>query len=230
MKVVILAGGLGSRLAEYTKKIPKPMVKIAGKPIIYYIMKHYSNFGYKDFIIPVGYKGEYIKKYFSKGFKQWKIKVVKTGNKTMTGGRLKKLQPLLKKQTFFLTYGDGLSNVNIKKLLQFHKKNKKLATLTTVRPPARFGAVKLYGNKVKYFKEKSRIDEGWINGGFFVFEPSIFKYLKNDKTYLERDPMIKISQKGQLIAFKHYGFWQCMDTIRDMEILNNSFEKKEIKF
>ena len=123
-----------------------------------------------------------------------------------------------------------MSNVNIKKLLQFHKKNKKLATLTTVRPPARFGAVKLYGNKVKYFKEKSRIDEGWINGGFFVFEPSIFKYLKNDKTYLERDPMIKISQKGQLIAFKHYGFWQCMDTIRDMEILNNSFEKKEIKF
>ena len=143
----------------------------------------------------------------------------------MTGGRLKKLQPLLKNQTFFLTYGDGLSNVNIKKLLQFHKKNKKLATLTTVRPPARFGAVKLYGNKVKYFKEKSRIDEGWINGGFFVFEPSIFKYLKNDKTYLERDPMIKISQKGQLIAFKHYGFWHPMDTIRDKTNLEKMWYK-----
>ena len=203
MKVVILAGGLGSRLAEYTKKIPTPMVKIAGKPIIYYIMKHYSNFGYKDFIIPVGYKGEYIKKYFSKGFKQWKIKVVKTGNKTMTGGRLKKLQPLLKNQTFFLTYGDGLSNVNIKKLLQFHKKNKKLATLTTVRPPARFGAVKLYGNKVKYFKKSKLMKDGLME--FFCFRTINFKYLKNDKTYLERDDDKNIS-KGQLIAFKHYGF------------------------
>ena len=230
MKVVILAGGLGTRLSEYTKKIPKPMVKISGKPIIYHIMKHYSNFGFKDFVIPVGYKGSHIKKYFSKRFKEWKIKIVPTGLGTMTGGRIRKLKKIIGNETFFLTYGDGISNVNIKKLLKFHNKNKKIATLTTVRPPARFGAVRLSGKKVKYFKEKSKVDAGWINGGFFVLQPSIFKYLKNDKTYLEREPLVNISKKSQLVAFKHHGFWQCMDTLRDKEILEKAFKKKEIRF
>ena len=230
MKVVILAGGLGTRLSEYTKKIPKPMVKISGKPIIYHIMKHYSNFGFKDFVIPVGYKGNHIKKYFSRGFKEWKIKTVSTGLGTMTGGRIRRLKKIIGNETFFLTYGDGISNVNIKKLLKFHNKNKKIATLTTVRPPARFGAVRLSGKKVKYFKEKSKVDAGWINGGFFVLQPSIFNYLKNDKTYLEREPLVNISKKGQLVAFRHYGFWQCMATLRDKEILEKSFKKKEIKF
>lgn len=230
MKVVILAGGLGTRLAEYTKKIPKPMIKISGKPIIFHIMKHYSNFGYTDFIIPVGYKGEYIRKYFNKKFKNWSIKIVSTGIGTMTGGRIKRIKNLIGNETFLLTYGDGLSSVNIKKLLKFHKKNKKIATLTTVRPPARFGAIRLLGNKVRYFKEKSKVDAGWINGGFFVFEPQIFQYLKNDKTFLEKEPLEKISKKGQLIAFKHLGFWQCMDTLRDKEIIDKAFKKKEIKF
>ena len=230
MKVVILAGGLGTRLVEYTKKIPKPMVRISGKPIIYHIMKHYSNFGFTDFIIPVGYKGDHIKKYFRKKFKNWTIKIVSTGIKTMTGGRIRRIKKYIGNETFLMTYGDGLSNVNIKKLLKFHKKNKKIATLTTVRPPARFGAVKLFGNKVRYFKEKSNVDSGWINGGFFVFEPKIFRYLKNDKTFLERDPLEKISKNDQLIAFKHFGFWQCMDTLRDKEILDKVFKKKEIKF
>ena len=168
MKVVILAGGLGTRISEYTKIIPKPMIRVNKKPIIYYIMKHYSNYGFKDFYIALGYKGHIIKKYFKKNNFGWNINLIDTGQKTMTGGRLKRLKKHLGNEPFMLTYGDGLSNVNIKKLLNFHKKNKKLVTLTAARPPARFGAIKILGNKVKYFKEKSKLDEGWINGGFFV--------------------------------------------------------------
>ena len=226
MKVVILAGGLGTRISEYTKIIPKPMIKICNKPIIYFIMKHYANYGFKDFYIALGYKGHVIKKYFEKNNFGWNINLIDTGQETMTGGRLKRLKKYLGNEPFMLTYGDGLSNVNIKKLLNFHKKNKKIATLTAARPPARFGAIKILGNKVKYFKEKSRLDEGWINGGFFVMQPEFFDYIKNDKTFLEREPMELLTKKNQLVAFKHDDFWQCMDTKRDMDNLNIILKKK----
>jgi glucose-1-phosphate cytidylyltransferase len=226
MKVVILAGGLGSRISEYTKIIPKPMIRVNKKPIIYYIMKHYSNYGFKDFYIALGYKGHIIKKYFQKKNFGWNINLIDTGQKTMTGGRLKRLKRYLGNEPFMLTYGDGLSNVNIKKLLTFHKKNKKLVTLTAARPPARFGAIKILGNKVKYFKEKSKLDEGWINGGFFVMQPEFLNYIKNDQTFLEREPMELLTKKNQLVAFKHDNFWQCMDTKRDMDNLNIILKNK----
>jgi len=230
MKVVILAGGLGTRLSEYTKKIPKPMVKINKLPIIYHIMKHYSNYGYNDFIVATGYKSSIIKRYFKAKFKSWNIQIIETGLNTMTGGRIKRLAPLLGDKTFLLTYGDGLSDVNINKLIKFHKNSKSIATLTAVRPPARFGAIKIKKKKVLYFKEKSNIDEGWINGGFFVMEPTIFKFIKNDKTYLERRPFEILSKNKLLNAYKHYGFWQCMDTLRDKELLEKYFRNKKIKF
>ena len=226
MKIVILAGGLGTRISEYTKIIPKPMIKVNKKPIIYYIMKHYANYGFKDFYIALGYKGHIIKKYFKKKNFGWNINLIDTGQKTMTGGRLKRLKRYLGNEPFMLTYGDGLSNVNIKKLLTFHKKNKKLVTLTAARPPARFGAIKILGNKVKYFKEKSKLDEGWINGGFFVMQPEFLNYIKNDQTFLEREPMELLTKKNQLVAFKHDDFWQCMDTKRDMDNLNIILKNK----
>ena len=226
MKIVILAGGLGTRISEYTKIIPKPMIRVNKKPIIYYIMKHYSNYGFKDFYIALGYKGHIIKKYFKKNNFGWNINLIDTGQKTMTGGRLKRLKKHLGNEPFMLTYGDGLSNVNIKKLLTFHKKNKKLVTLTAARPPARFGAIKILGNKVKYFKEKSKLDEGWINGGFFVMQPEFLNYIKNDQTFLEREPMELLTKKNQLVAFKHDDFWQCMDTKRDMDNLNIILKNK----
>jgi len=225
MKVVILAGGFGTRLAEYTKIIPKPMINIGGEPMLIHIMKLYAKYGFKDFYIALGYKGEMIKKFFNKKFFDWNIKLIETGKNTMTGGRLKRLKKYIGNETFMLTYGDGLSNVNLKKLLRFHKKNKKLVTLTAVRPPARFGAIKLKNNYVSYFKEKSKLDEGWINGGFFVVEPKFLKFIKSDKTYLEREPLEKVSKKKQLTAFKHEGFWQCMDTKRDRDQLEDLFKK-----
>ena len=226
MKVIILAGGFGTRISEYTKIIPKPMIQIRKKPIIHRIMEHYSRYGHKEFFIALGYKGHVIKNYFkSKNLPKWKINLVETGKNTMTGGRLKKFEKIMKNETFMLTYGDGLSNININKLINFHKKNKKIVTLTAVRPPARFGAVKLKGNKVTYFKEKSTLDEGWINGGFFVMEPKIFQYIKDSKTFLEKEPLVSISKKKQLVAFKHQGFWQCMDTIRDKVLLEKNFKK-----
>ena len=232
MKVVILAGGMGTRISEYTKSltkpIPKPMIKVCGKPIIHRIIDHYIKYGHREFIIALGYKGNSIKKYFRKikFSEKIDIKLIDTGLQTMTGGRLKRLKKYLN-QTFLMTYGDGLSNVNISKLINFHKLKKKLLTLTAVRPPARFGAIKIVNNKVKYFKEKSSLDEGWINGGFFVLEPAIFKYIKNDKTYLERAPLEKIASMGKLTAFKHHGFWQCMNTLRDKEILEKKIKNKE---
>ena len=230
MKVILLAGGFGTRLSEHTKTIPKPMINIAGKPMLLHIMKLYAKYGYKDFYIALGYKGEIIKNFFNKKFFDWNIHLVETGENTMTGGRLKRLKKYIGKETFMMTYGDGLSNVNLKKLLKFHKKNKKLATLTAVRPPARFGALKLNGQYVSYFKEKSKLDEGWINGGFFVMEPEFLKFIKNDNTYLEREPLEAATKKGQLIAFRHEGFWQCMDTKRDMDRLNKILNSKKIKF
>ena len=195
MKVVILAGGLGTRISEYTKTIPKPMIKVGGKPIIYHIMKWYAKHGFKDFYIALGYKGKIIKKYFGKKFFDWNINLIDTGKNTMTGGRIKRLTKYLGKDTFMMTYGDGISNVNLKKLLKFHKKNKKLVTLTAVRPPARFGAIKVKGKNVSYFKEKSNIDEGWINGGFFVMETKFLKFIKNDKAYLEKEPLENLTKK-----------------------------------
>lgn len=196
MKVIILAGGMGTRISEYTKTIPKPMIKIKNKPLIHHIMDHYAKYGHKDFYIALGYKGHVIKNYFKKKiFSKWNIHLVETGKKTMTGGRLKKFKKLMNNERFLLTYGDGLSNVNIKKLINFHKKNKKISTLTAVRPPARFGAIKIRGNKVVYFKEKSKLDEGWINGGFFVMEPEIFEYIKGNQTFLEREPLVNLCKK-----------------------------------
>ena len=228
MKIVILAGGFGSRLSEYTKLIPKPMVEVNKKPILIHIMQHYAKYGFKEFYVALGYKGKIIKDYFKKRkFSDWKINLIDTGLKTMTGGRLKRLKKFLEKETFMMTYGDGLSNINIKKLLKFHQKNKNIATLSAVRPPARFGVLKLSGNKIKYFKEKSKLDIGWINGGFFVMEPSIFKYIKNDKTYLERDPLEKLTKIKKISAFRHQGFWQCMDTKRDKELLDEILKKKK---
>ena len=225
MKVVILAGGLGTRISEYTKTIPKPMIKVCDKPLIYYIMRHYANYGFKDFFIALGYKGHIIKEYFKKKKFGWNINLIDTGQKTMTGGRLKRLKKYLGNETFMMTYGDGLSDVDLKKLLKYHKKNKRLVTLTAVRPPARFGAIKIIGKNVKYFKEKSKLDEGWINGGFFVMDPKFLKYIKNDQTFLEKEPMEILTKKKQLIAFKHKQFWQCMDTVRDMENLNKNLRK-----
>lgn len=227
MKVVILAGGFGTRLSEYTKDIPKPMVKINGIPIIVHIMKHYFKYGYKDFYVALGYKGKVLRDFFKKKNFKWNVKLIDTGKKTMTGGRLLRLNKLLKNETFLMTYGDGVSNVNIKKLVNFHFKSKKIVTLTAVRPPARFGAIKIKNNIVKSFREKSKLDEGWINGGFFVINPSFFKFIKGDHTYLEREPLERASKKKQLAAFKHKEFWQCMDTKRDKINLEKIFRMKK---
>tara|TARA_B100000953_G_scaffold282274_1_gene260358 strand:- start:467 stop:1159 length:693 start_codon:yes stop_codon:yes gene_type:complete len=229
MKVVLLAGGFGTRLSEYTKTIPKPMINVAGKPMIFHIMKQYAKYGFKDFYITLGYKGEIIKNFFNKKFFSWNVNLIETGKNTMTGGRLKRIKKFIGKETFMMTYGDGLSNVNLKKLLKFHKKNKKLVTLTAVRPPARFGALQLKSDLVSYFKEKSKTDENWINGGFFVMEPDFFKFLKNDHTILERRPLENIAKKKQLAAFRHEGFWRCVDTKKDKDKLNEIFSKKKIK-
>ena len=229
MNIVILAGGLGSRLSEITKTIPKPMVKINGKPILVRIMKHFAKYGFKNFYIALGYKGKVIKKYFAKNNFGWNINLINTGKKTMTGGRLRRLTKYLKNETFLMTYGDGLSDVNLNKLLKFHRKNKKLVTLTAVRPPARFGNLKIQGHNVEYFREKLNTDEGWINGGFFVIEPEFLKYIKNDKTYLEKEPLEILAKKKQLIAFKHKHFWQCMDTLRDKINLEKILKQKKFK-
>ncbi len=229
MKVVILAGGFGTRISEYTKTIPKPMIKINGKPLIRYIIDHYVSYGHKEFYIALGYKGDVIKKYFD-NYKNLKFKInfVNTGLKTMTGGRLKRLSKFFfKNETFLATYGDGLSNVNLKKLVKFHQKSKKLVTLTAVRPPARFGTIKLNRNKVSYFKEKSSLDEGWINGGFFVMNSKFLRFIKNDNTFLEREPFELLTRKNQLAGFRHKGFWQCMDTLRDKEILEKKIQQKK---
>ena len=219
MKIVILAGGLGTRISEYTKSIPKPMIMVKGRPLIYYIMKNYSKYGYKEFYIALGYKGNIIKNYFKKNSFGWKINLINTGKKTMTGGRIKRMKKYLNNETFMMTYGDGISNVNIKNLLKFHKRNKKMVTLTAVRPPARFGVLKIKGNNVSYFKEKSKTDVGWINGGFFIMEAKFLDLIKDDMTYLEREPLENVCKSKNLCAYKHNGFWQCVDTKRDLEKL-----------
>jgi glucose-1-phosphate cytidylyltransferase len=227
MKVVILAGGFGTRLSEYTDTIPKPMVPIGGKPIIEHIMSIYAGYGHKEFYIALGYKGEVIKDYFKNFRKDWKINLIDTGSNTLTGGRLKRLESLLSKETFLLTYGDGVSNININELISFHKSHKKILTISAVRPPARFGSLKLNGSEVVKFKEKSQLDESWINGGFFVIEPNFFKFLKSDETVLEGEPLEQITNLKEIRAYKHNGFWQCMDHKMDKDNLDKMIELNE---
>ncbi len=227
MKVVILAGGLGTRLSEYTKRIPKPMVKIGGTPILLHIIKYYMKFNLNDFIIAGGYKYSIIKNYFKKKkIKKAKIKVINTGLNSLTGKRLKTLEKILT-ETFMLTYGDGLSNINLNKLYNFHKKNKKKITVTAVHPPARFGEIEIEGNLVKTFQEKPQLQKGWINGGFFVIEPSFFKLIGTKNEMLERGPISRATRKKTLAAYKHEGFWFCMDTVRDKLSLENMLKKKK---
>ena len=225
MKVILLAGGLGTRLSEYTGAIPKPMVQIGGKPMLWHIMNLYARYNHKDFIVALGYKGEIIKEYFSNIPEKWNINLIDTGQKTMTGGRVKRLQKLVGDETCMLTYGDGLADINLDTLLAFHKSHGKLITVSAVRPPARFGAIKLRGDQVTSFKEKSHLEEGWINGGFFVIEPGFFNFIDGDDTYLEREPLERAVSKGELFAYKHNGFWQCMDTKRDKDNLDEIYSK-----
>ena len=227
MKVIILAGGFGTRLSEYTNTIPKPMIQVGNKPILHHIMQFYANFGHTDFYIALGYKGEVIKKYFSNIDSDWKINLIDTGANSMTGGRVKRLQKIIGKETFMLTYGDGLSDININNLISFHKNHGKMVTISAVRPPARFGALKLKDSEVVSFKEKSQLTESWINGGFFVMEPDFFEMLSSDETVLEKEPLEKAASTKELIAFRHEGFWQCMDHKLDKDLLDEMCSKKE---
>jgi len=243
MKVAILAGGKGTRLAEETEIRPKPMVTIGGRPILWHIMKHYAHYDHKEFYIALGYKSEVIKRYIvdhtslqgdltvdlAKGSVQhgangmheldWIIHLVETGEDTQTGGRIKRLGPRIGNETFMLTWGDGVSNVNLAELLAFHKSHGRLATITAVRPPARYGRLDLEGNRVAHFAEKPQLSEGWINGAFFVLEPQVFDYIDGDDTSWEKEPLERLAQEGQLMAYCHDSFWQCMDTLREKHIL-----------
>jgi glucose-1-phosphate cytidylyltransferase len=227
MKVIILAGGFGTRLSEFTDTIPKPMIQVGNKPILHHIMQLYANYGHKDFYVALGYKGEVIKKYFNNIDSDWNINLIDTGSNSMTGGRVKRLQKIIGKETFMLTYGDGLSDININNLVSFHKNHGKMVTVSAVRPPARFGALKLKDAEVISFKEKSQLTESWINGGFFVMEPNFFEMLSNDETVLEKEPLEKATSMRELVAFKHEGFWQCMDHKLDKDLLDEMCSKKE---
>ncbi len=248
MKVVILAGGLGTRLAEETEVVPKPMVEIGGRPILWHIMKHYAYYGLKEFVIALGYKGEVIKRYFldyyslnsnmvinlsngdmqvhNKQSEDWLVHLIDTGLSTLTGGRVKRLESFLKNDTFMVTYGDGVSNVDLQALLHFHRSHGRLATVTAVRPPARFGGLVFDGDLVVKFTEKPQIGEGWINGGFLIFEPGIFDYLKGDQFSLEADALEQLAADNQLAAYRHDDFWQCMDTLRDKRLLEDLWLKE----
>ena len=243
MKVVILAGGFGTRLSEETEKTPKPLVEVGENPIIWHIMKHYEHYGLSDIIVALGYKGEAIKKYFmdylnyrcnmridfskaevnvqERSVEQWKLELVDTGLNTLTGGRVKRLQPWLREKTFMLTYGDGVSDINLRDLLELHRSQGRIGTVSAVRPPARFGGLVIDENIVVEFTEKPQIGEGWINGGFMVFEPEVFDYLEGDDTILESHCLEKMAEDGQLTAYPHNGFWQCIDTLRDLQLLNS---------
>jgi glucose-1-phosphate cytidylyltransferase len=247
MKVAILAGGVGSRLAEETSIKPKPMVEIGGRPILWHIMMHYAFYGFKHFVIALGYKGEVIKEYMTEychlnsnltvdlgrgevkvhdGCKaDWTVDLIDTGIDTMTGGRIKRLRPYLGDSTFMLTWGDGVSDVNLNELLTFHRSHGKLATLTAARPPARFGHLDLQGDKVAEFSEKPQTKEGWINGAFFVLEPRVFDYIDGDDTQWEHQPMERLARDGQLMAYRHASFWQCMDTLRDKKLLEKLWQE-----
>ncbi len=247
MKVAILAGGLGTRLAEETEDRPKPMVEIGGRPILWHIMRYYEHFGFNDFVVALGYKGEYIKRWFvdyasltsdltvdmktravtpidAQPGPAWRVDLVDTGQSTATGGRIKRLQSHLGDETCMVTWGDGVSTVDLGALLEFHRSHGRLATLTAARPPARFGHLELDGNEIVEFNEKPQTGEGWINGAFFVLEPGVIDYIAGDDTQFEREPLEGLAKDGQLMAYKHEGFWQCMDTVRDRKRLEDLWE------
>lgn len=249
MKVLILAGGYGTRLSEETELRPKPMVEIGGKPILWHIMKLYSHYGFNDFIILLGYKGYYIKEYFANYYlhqsdvtfdmkngqmevhnntsEPWKVTLIDTGLNSMTGGRIKRASKYINNERFMLTYGDGVSDVNIKNLLDFHIQNNSKLTMTAIQPAGRFGALDLNGNKISDFVEKPAGDGNWINGGFMVCEPEILNYIEDDFTVFEQEPLKKLASQNVTNAFKHYGFWQCMDTLRDKFLLNQMWEENK---
>ena len=247
MKVAILAGGFGSRLAEETEIRPKPMVEVGGYPILWHIMRQYAHYGFKDFVVALGYKGEYIKKYFAdycslggdlevdfntgrvngngvKSRLDWKVTLVETGMQTNTGGRIKRMAPYLGDATFMLTWGDGVSDIDLGRLLKFHRSHGKLATLSAVHPPARYGHLELRGCRVVDFSEKPQAAEGWINGAFFVLEPGVMEYIEGDATQFEREPLENLAREGQLMAYLHTSFWQCMDTLREKYVLQQLWE------
>ncbi|MBI5454199.1 MAG: glucose-1-phosphate cytidylyltransferase [Deltaproteobacteria bacterium] len=246
MKIAILAGGVGSRLSEETELKPKPMVEIGNRPILWHIMMYYACYGFKDFVIALGYKGEYIKRWMKEysalnsnmtvkmgtgevelsggNVPDWTVDLVDTGAATLTGGRIKRLSPWVGNRTFMLTWGDGIADVDLNALLSFHRSHGKLATLTAVRPPARFGHLKLEGSRVSEFSEKPQTAEGWINGAFFVLEPEVFQYIDGDETQWEKEPLEALAREGQLMAFHHASFWQCMDTLRDKRLLEKLWE------
>lgn len=242
MKVVILAGGFGTRISEESHLKPKPMIEIGDMPILWHIMKQYSHFGFNEFVICAGYKQQVIKEWFSNYFlktsditfdftsdnkiivhnkhtENWKVTIVDTGLNTMTGGRIKRVKEYINNETFLMTYGDGVSDVDIDKTIKFHKSHGKLATITAIQPEGRFGYIDLIGSEVKSFREKSEHDTGWINAGFMVLEPQVLDFIKDDTIMFEREPMEKIASEGQMMCYKHKGFWQCMDTLRDKEKL-----------
>ncbi len=248
MKVVILAGGFGTRLSEYTKLVPKPMVEIGNKPILWHIMNHYARFGYKEFIIALGYKGEVIKNYFLQYYAlnndftmdlsdgqiryinerplDWKVSLVDTGSNSMTGGRILRLKELVGEEDFMVTYGDAVSDVNIGKLVEAYKASGRLAMVTAVHPTARFGELQIDDDLyVREFKEKPQINQGWINGGFFVLSPKVFDYIRDDSTVFEREPLEQLASDGDLKTYLHEGFWQCMDTARDRDYLNKLWDE-----
>jgi glucose-1-phosphate cytidylyltransferase len=251
MKVVILAGGFGTRISEESHLKPKPMIEIGGRPILWHIMKIYSHFGFNDFVVCLGYKGYCIKEYFAHYFlhesdvtfdfregnqrivhshsaEPWRVTLVDTGLDTMTGGRVKRIAPYLEGQPFMLTYGDGVANVNIRELVEFHRKSGKLATVTTTQPSGRFGALNLSGSdQVLGFQEKPKGDGGWINAGFFVMQPEVVGSIKDDSTVLEKEPLEQLAGKGELMAYKHHGFWQPMDTLRDKNNLEEMWKSGE---
>lgn len=253
MKVVILAGGYGTRISEESDIRPKPMIEIGEKPILWHIMKHYSHYGFNEFVILLGYKSYVIKEYFANYYlhnsdvtidtanqsleihdnysEDWKITLLETGIDTMTGGRVKRAQKYIKNEPFFLTYGDGVADVNIAELLKFHISHGKKMTMTSIQPEGRFGSLEtLENNKVSKFLEKPKGDGAWINGGFFVCEPSVLDYITNDTTILERDPLEKLSKEGELYSYKHDGFWKCMDTLRDKNQLNEMWNANNAKW
>ncbi|MBU2549817.1 MAG: glucose-1-phosphate cytidylyltransferase [Proteobacteria bacterium] len=253
MKTVILCGGLGTRLSEETVVKPKPMVEIGGRPILWHIMKTYDHHGFRDFVLALGYKGEVIKSFFinyytyandatvhlgsgrvdwtDNGTEDWMVSLIDTGLKTMTGGRLKRLSSILEpRESFMLTYGDGVADIDIEALVRFHRSHGKLATVTAVRPAARFGRMIFDGDQVVDFKEKPQTEEGWINGGFFVFEPGVLDYLEGDETILEAAPLESLARDGQLMAYRHQGFWHCMDTLRDRNALEELWATKQAQW
>ncbi len=252
MKVILLAGGFGTRLSEYTEILPKPMISVGGRPMLWHIMRTYAHYGHKDFFVALGYKSEIIKEYFlnyrslntdftvdlsngeilshNKDDIDWKVTLVHTGNQSMTGGRVKRLKSFIGNEPFMLSYGDGVADIDIEDLYKFHRSHGKMVTVTAVHPAARFGELTIDSNQVKIFQEKPQMEQGWINGGYFVIQPEFFDLIKDDFTVLEKEPLEEAASMGQLMAYQHHGFWQCMDTKRDYDLLENLWQSGNAKW